>query len=379
MGLLRFLFAMSVVIVHSRLKEGEFLIGSTLALKAFFVFSGFFMAFVLQEKYFKKKHAYMTFIRSRFLRIYPSYWIVLFLTICVVVITRFDSHTINWYYDLLAGYATHLNDLNIVTLVYFILTNLFIFGQDLVVFLGLNTSNGTLFFTSNFWITNPAVAHFLFLPQCWFLALNLYFYVLAPFIVKRSVRFLSLLILISLAIRVLLQNMGLNYDPWTDRLFPSEFVFFLFGIISYKFYTKIKNVQITPIISLGIFILGLLGTVFYYQIPPLLVSDNPPIPGNTLNDWIYLIVLSILMPFIFKFTKHNQFDTWLGKLSYAIFISHFIIIETIRRYEGVWGIRYPDLTMVLSTIVISIVLMSYIIAPIEKFRTGVVRNAEAIP
>src|SRR5438093_7095325 len=77
MGMFRFLLALSVVIAHTKAIYGYELIGGYLSVNSFFIISGFYMAFILNEKYIGKNSSYRLFITNRFLRIYPIYWLTL--------------------------------------------------------------------------------------------------------------------------------------------------------------------------------------------------------------------------------------------------------------------------------------------------------------
>jgi peptidoglycan/LPS O-acetylase OafA/YrhL len=89
MGLLRLLLAVSVVLHHSGPIFGNYLLGSfnggSLPVNSFFIISGFYMGFILSEKYVAKNGSYFLFITNRFLRIYPIYWAVLIATILLVI------------------------------------------------------------------------------------------------------------------------------------------------------------------------------------------------------------------------------------------------------------------------------------------------------
>src|SRR5258706_469751 len=155
MGLLRFLLASSVVLSHSTPIFGFRLIGGEMAVQTFYIISGFYMGLILNEKY----HSYFLFVTNRLLRLYPVYWATLFL----VLITSILS----WYFGIstyeLSVWINNFHKINFISLFYLFFTNIFLFGQDLVAFMGLNTSNGSLFFTENFQKFNPRVCDFVFL------------------------------------------------------------------------------------------------------------------------------------------------------------------------------------------------------------------------
>jgi peptidoglycan/LPS O-acetylase OafA/YrhL len=77
MGVLRLLFALSVLVYHTREPQGLFLFNQTAAILSFFIISGFYMALILDGKYRSK----ISFYTSRVLRIFPLYWVALSITI----------------------------------------------------------------------------------------------------------------------------------------------------------------------------------------------------------------------------------------------------------------------------------------------------------
>ncbi len=70
MGILRILLAISVVLAHSSSIFGFSLVGGQIAVQAFYIISGFYMALILNEKYIGANNSYKLFISNRFLRLY---------------------------------------------------------------------------------------------------------------------------------------------------------------------------------------------------------------------------------------------------------------------------------------------------------------------
>lgn len=91
MGLVRFLLATSVLIGHAFPLFGVKFVGGMTAVESFFIISGFYMAFVLHEKYDRIKHPYRAFLTNRFLRLFPMYWVVL--GIILIFPIQCTSHT----------------------------------------------------------------------------------------------------------------------------------------------------------------------------------------------------------------------------------------------------------------------------------------------
>lgn len=311
MGILRLLLALAVVIAHSSPIFGLHLTGGVIAVQAFYIISGFYMALILNEKYIGKNNSYKLFISNRFLRLYPIHWLILILSvlssIAIGVITKGET------YARLDIYVEHYQNMSVGSLVFLIFTNIFIFLQDLVLFMGLDTNSGNLFFTTNFRDSTPMLFKFNFIPQAWTIGLELTFYMIAPFITRRKTIVIIGLIFCSLFLRILLYKNNFDYDPWTFRFFPTELVFFLFGIIGYRIYCKIKFIEISKILNQFIFGFLILFILVYSLIP------------FQYKSYLFLFSFFIGIPFVFKYSKKWSKDRYIGELSYPIYISHIFL------------------------------------------------------
>jgi len=143
---------------------------STIAVQAFYIISGFYMALILTEKY-TGKNSYKLFITNRFLRLYPIYWTVLLGTIlaCIVAVKINGKGQLGMYFQ-------YYDVMNFSSFLFLVFTNIFMFFQDIVMFLGLDTTTGNLFFTTNYQETSPTLFQFLFIPQAWTIGVELMFF-----------------------------------------------------------------------------------------------------------------------------------------------------------------------------------------------------------
>lgn len=353
MGLLRFILAITVVIAHSSSIFGFTFVGGVIAVQAFYIISGFYMTMILNEKYIGVNDSYKLFISNRLLRLYPIYWSVLFLTILFSLALTFYTNGKN------SGnftiYKDYFDTLNLGSFIFLIFTNVFLFLQDIVMFLGLDTSSGNLFFTSNFIETSPQLHKFLFIPQAWTIGVEISFYLIAPFLVRKKIKLIILLIFLSLFLRFGLTQYGMSNDPWSYRFFPTELVFFLLGIISYNIYLKIRYLEIKKAYLYMIFFSVIGSTVLYDFI---FISYKYS---------MYLILFFICLPFIFLLTKNWKYDSYIGELSYPIYISHMFM------YSIIITLKLPiffglGLTLTALTILFSIFLNELIAKKIEIIR-----------
>lgn len=355
MGIIRLLFAIAVVLAHTTPMAGVALIGSVTAVQSFFILSGFYMSLILKEKYFKKKNSYSLFFSNRLLKLFPTHVLIL---LCIVVFSLIQYYisrvtfAFGGDYGQLSAFYNFKDQLSLGTTLYLIFTNLFIIGQDTILFLGLGKS-GNLYFTPNYAKTYPQLHYFLLNPVMWVVSLEILFYFLAPFLVNKNTKFLAILGGISVGIRITLSYFGYRDDPWGYRFFPSELVFFTLGIFSYRFYDSIRNINANKKIIQVVYLLFITLIIFFQKI-------NIP-------DIFYYISLVILIPFIFLLFKNSKIDRYFGELSYPIYVSHLFLLSIILFFK--LPLLYNTaITLVIVSTIFSALLKYFILDKIEKFR-----------
>ncbi len=356
MGTIRFLLALAVVGAHCGSILGVHQINSHLAVQSFYIISGFYMALILSEKYNSQKNYYSLFLTNRLLKIYPIYFIILFLTFIYYLIVGYHSH---WaFVPCLELYPKA----NFFTQLSLGITNLLIIGQDWVMFFGIDLQ-GKLFFNPDFQHAPIPCYYLLFIPPAWTLSVELTFYLIAPFIVKKGLKLVVILILLSAAIRLyLFFEVGYKYDPWSYRFFPNELIFFLLGYLSYKLYSKAK--MHSNFNKLGIFAYCLLvALVILY---PYLSNNLATTAPFAIEEIGYFITFCLAIPFVFIFTKNSKFDAFIGDLSFPIYLSHVLIKQILEgnKYTQLHG----GIIIAMVTILFSFFLNHYISKPIEHYR-----------
>ncbi len=353
MGVIRILLAIAVVLAHSEPIFGYSYMSGKVAVQVFYIISGFYMSLILNEKY----NSYKLFISNRFLRLFPMYWLVLVLTIIVSIGGIFLTNGLE--YGRLDGFKNFHENLSVFGWIIVLFSNVFLIFQDIIMFINTNTDGSLTTILYN----NPntiSLHKFLIVPQAWTIGVELAFYLIAPFIVRKNIYLLIFLLSTSLFIKHLLNSNGLNYDPWTYRFFPAEMTFFFLGILSYKLYIKIKDVKINKLLANIVLSIELILILSYNYIRP------------EIFEILFVIQFSVLLPILFIHTKYWKIDRYIGELSYPIYISHIFIItilngviKKIFEIETIWQL---GLIAVISTMIFSIFTNELFLRRIEVIR-----------
>jgi peptidoglycan/LPS O-acetylase OafA/YrhL len=227
-------------------------------------------------------------------------------------------------------------------------------------FLGINNDNGMLFFTSDFRNTTPRLSTFLMIPQAWSLGIEVLFYIIAPFIVRRNKWFIISIIFGSLSIRIYTYYLGYTNDPWTYRFFLSELALFLLGTMAYRMWAERKffNNRNKYFVVIFFFII-----LIFFQYFPLIPNFY-----NTTN-WAFYFLVCFSLPYIFEVSKSSVYDKWIGELSYPVYISHTLVIMCLIPFISYFKLdEFKGEITVFITILFSILLVKVISEPIEKIR-----------
>jgi peptidoglycan/LPS O-acetylase OafA/YrhL len=336
MGTLRFLLALCVAYGHLAVPLS--FPTNDIAVQSFFVISGFYMALVLNEKY--GPDAYWLFISNRLLRLWPAYFVILILSLAAVDDWK-KLAVLDW-----SGIA------------FFVTSQALIVGQDLYLFLFV--SNGSLAFTAHYPEVTAPLFSFAPVPQAWSLGPEIYFYLLAPFLVRRGPIFIAAIIFASLVLRMLLQwAFGFSGHPWSFRFFPSEIALFLSGSLSYYVYaSKTKHQR-----ALAMTLLCCAALLLF-----ACLAINRWDGISRLASLSFLAAIIIGVPRLFEATKNIAWDKYIGELSYPLYICHLLFgwILLPNTYFGVYAALFLSLAM-------SIALYHFVDRPIDAWRQNRLR------
>lgn len=352
MGILRTILALSVVFAHC---YGFVLVGGQNAVQLFYLISGFLISYVWVEK--KAYANARSFYINRYLRLYPIYAVVAILSLCYHAYTALkwaDTRFFDLYAQLPSSAALLL-----------VFSNLTLFLQDWIMFLGVNGNQ--LRFMADFRESDIVLFHALLIHPAWTLGVELTFYLIAPFILRKR-RIVILLLFISIMIRVYIVYIGLGMkDPWSYRFFPAELSLFLLGALAHQIllphYKRLGILEKYKVISICTLVFI---TLTYWLIP---VHEL----FKTVALFSFFIML---IPFVFQL--NSAWDKWIGELSYPLYICHGFIIGVINAILAKVEVTNKPIMIFLvitSSIAFSIILINIIARPVDRLRKQFRQNS----
>jgi peptidoglycan/LPS O-acetylase OafA/YrhL len=327
MGLLRLFLALSVIAGHAQTTIfGANGIGAWYAVNFFFIISGFYMAMVLNGKY--KEVSNYQFYKSRVLRLFPAYYIGLGLAVVVS-------------YAAISGL---FSGLTIISKIIYVFQNLFIVGQDLSYLFCVKTHAGVCADSVALTINPPA----------WSLAVELGFYLVAPFVLKSQKKTFLFVLAGALYLGVLnfiefpISHLGAlkPAESWayTYYFYPSSFAFFGGGALAYHLSKNSAEPN------------------YFAAVGALVVLSM----SQTIMPFWHLLFFSMAIPVLFKYTANNKVDRVIGELSYPVYILHFPILILVQRYSS----AHPEIVSMVSigtlVAIVSIVLGAAVYYFVER-------------
>jgi peptidoglycan/LPS O-acetylase OafA/YrhL len=312
-GIFRLLLAMCVLFGHSVPFGPLNYLDGGFAVESFFVISGFYMAFVLSEKYTRTRlgNSYVgKFYLSRYLRLYPAYLLglVSFFLLDWFAATLFNSpvDTFLAWRKLLSLPPTANNCLLIL---WAAASNLTIFLQDLGGVIAVRGHQAI--FALDRHLSEFSVWSLTVTNVAWSLGVELAFYVVAPYLIKRTNGQLFALTLLALALKISAVVCIHNDLPY--RMLPFVFVNFLAGIWAYRMRSLL---------------IGSLGKYTALVCYCLMLAVTTALPRGW-ADWEYSFVVigvtAFIVPTLFDSSKKSKWDNKIGELSYPFYLFHLMV------------------------------------------------------
>ena len=301
MGFIRVALAVAVIVAHFGPLLGlPFFGAGVMAVEAFFMISGFYMALILTTRY--RGHIKEFYI-NRFLRIYPIYWIL-----AIALATLIVGYWATTNRTLSVGYTlTHDRSTRPVDWLWMAFSNVAIFGSDLRLVYENVRSHGTS--------TNTLLV----LPQVWSLGTEVLFYLAVPLVLRLRVRAQVGLFVAALAVRLLVSGLaGWHWTVWTYYFPPATAVYFMGGVLAYHLMVALERHNWfsawAPIAGWAV-IAAIVALIAVYGWLPFMVF----------NDWRAFVGFGLAFPFVFSASRSSPFDQALGAYSYPLYLTHAAI------------------------------------------------------
>jgi len=354
LGTFRFLLALSVALGHFGTISGYYMMNGRMAVQCFYMVSGFLISLVLSRKYDPgTSEGRWLFYTNRALRIFVPYW-----SFCLIILAGYAVFylALGSRFGMTDAFAQHWPEMTLPTRIYLLLSNILILTQEWSMWLAYQS--GAIILVSNSDLYAPHLGSFQAIPQAWSVSLELMFYVIAPFLVRRHWLTLLAIIIASYLLRSAATAYGFDGSGFAYRFFPFEIGLFLAGALSHRAYAYLESRGLTSFpLSLAISAL-LIGLVICQQFI------------DSLDNHKFYLLVAVGLPALFYVSCRNRFDTRLGELSYPIYLAHLFVGQALTALvigpvENRNWIVIPAVGM---TILLAIAYVRWIDAPFERWR-----------
>lgn len=375
MGTFRTWLALLVVIAHIHM-DAQARVGMSggaiIAVRIFFVISGFYMALILNGKYL---NSVGDFYRSRALRLYPAYLATVIVTLFIDTLFLHGVHFKSWS-ALLSSDGFWIAPIMAFANVSFI-------GLNDMVLICMDRATGAISLKeAGACPSGHPFSSYVVVPQAWTLGIEVLFYAIAPFILRRGVRLVLGLLAASIILKFSVIALGMNTHPYDRHLFALEFVFFLTGAASYFFYDWLRKLNIDAIRAVAPFApaMAIILTNAYVYVMPSYYYTNKFVLDAIL-DPLLIGAMFVLIPLSFMATAKSEWDNWIGELSYPIYITHVIALlvsielANLLELEAMWTRFSLHMTLILAVAVLAVFAITRPIEALRGRRTLTERHA----
>jgi len=321
-GFVRFSLACFVVITHV---AGILPHAGGFAVYAFYIFSGYLMALVMNRRYGYDIKGIFRFYLNRALRIYPQYWLTCLITLSVLLFG-------------FSGFALQFHPaMRLPETIYDYIANIFILG----LFPGGE-------------VIMPRLV-----PPAWALHVELVFYILIGLFLGRSLKIAVIWFLISAIYHIFaVKYLWPRYSP----LYAASLAFSL-GCLIYHLRDHLRIIlPYNKKVTLGL-------TVSYLCYVP--IAGWLPITTSVYPFYLNILLFSILLYQLSLVpkgqSKIEKWDEWFGNLSYPIYLNHWVISMVISYYLGI-ALSVELLYAAPAIILISWLFVKLVEMPIEVIR-----------
>jgi peptidoglycan/LPS O-acetylase OafA/YrhL len=356
MGTLRFLLALSVAGGHTTSMFGfgaPWILPGSRAVQIFYVISGFLMAMILNGKYADTPHGNWLFYTNRAVKIFAPYFVILSVTIAICLLSK----ALTGNALLLNVWFAEAGSMSVSTWAFAVLTNIFIIGQEWGYLLVYRA--GSIVFSLHAFESPPMASQFTIIVPAWTLSIELMFYIVAPFILRRYVLLIAAVAYASYRLRFDGYHFGFYSEATNYRFFPFELSLFLYGAICFrvgKFLLPASPKWSGAIAAIACFLV--LAPLKFFQ-------------GY---QYELYAVIGILLPALFDFSRRTNWDRLLGDLSYPLYLVHWPVSAIAAAMVGslqpgsIGTVAAYPILVVMVAIAVSVLINRYVVLPIDAWR-----------
>jgi peptidoglycan/LPS O-acetylase OafA/YrhL len=357
-GYVRILLALSVAVGHlpagmygyERAASTIIFVGVIVAVKLFFIISGFYMAMIFEKHYSTTD----MFLVSRAVRLFPAYWLTMAFSVVAALWLKTPDVgpllNLDFWYLVREPVAVFL----------FTLSNLTFLGIDFGSFTCIQLTPA-IEFAFNWKLPCPEGQVLLVLravvPPAWTLSLEWYFYLLVPLFCGLTTRRVALVAGCSFLLALFIAVFA-NFHPWNRALFPAELYLFLLGFLAYRLKHLIPRAVEGTCAALVVV------TILAYQHIPVFDWRDPA--GA---NFVLYFAFAAALPCLFEIGNQIPGERLAGDLSYPMYICH-APVEMVIYALGLQE-RMSLFTWVAANVLIVVLASALLLlatAPIEKFR-----------
>jgi peptidoglycan/LPS O-acetylase OafA/YrhL len=242
----------------------------------------------------------------------------------------------------------------------FVISNWTMVGLDIPSLFHFKADTGFLFF----YFPHPENApdgakwagEFRTIEQAWSIGVEIWFYLIAPFLVALRSRWIVLIGVASIVLKSVMIQFGLQ----TYFFFPAQLCFFMAGMLLHRAYVTNSFGKLDQPIGYGVLTVVVVLVMFFDRLP------------KPIADYVIYAALIPAIPILFDLTRKSRFDIALGNLSYPIYIVHLLIISMAFNMLNHTNININQdviaLTIMMSVLVASIILYLVIEKPVDEIR-----------
>jgi peptidoglycan/LPS O-acetylase OafA/YrhL len=313
------------------------------AVHGFFILSGYLMTHIMINTYGFNTFGMISFAKNRWLRLFPSYYLILIITIIVIYLTGSE---ITKYKEAIFIPSSLREWVQNLTLVYF----------------NFNPGN-----------ESPRLS-----PPTWALTNEILFYFLICFGISKSKKITYSWLFLSLIYMALTYTLELGHAYRYHVILAASLPFSLGALIYHnKDYLVASTRKASGRTLFILFILFIINSVLYYKLRGSIYSDIFYFLNYLINAAIIIVLIDRG-----KYIKLDRLDKKIGDYSYPIYLFHwqagfiasYILFSSPIRGRSVNGV-ISFLIALLICIALAYITINYIDKPIENYRNRLRKKA----